>query len=296
MKGFSFSTNNRFLGWTLLIILAFIWGSSFILIKKGLLAFSPGEVGALRILFASVALTPLALVNLKKVRKHQWKLLLSVGFVGSFMPAFLFAIAQTHIDSAIAGVLNALTPLFVLIIGAVIYHQIIYRHMTTGLVIGFLGTALLIFSGTGGQFKNLNFYALLVVLATICYGINVNLIKYKIESLNAKTITSISIVMVGPIAAIYLFTGTDFISHLDHEMAVFSLLALVLLGVLGTAIALILFNKMIKITTPIFSSSVTYLIPIVALIWGLADGETLLWPQLAGMIFILSGVFIANKK
>jgi len=286
----------KLLGWFLLIILTFIWGSSFILIKKGLAVFSPGEVGALRILSAAIFLYPVAVANYKKVQKKQWKYLLIIGFVGSFFPAFLFAKAQTQLDSSIAGVLNALTPLFVLIIGALLFSQRIYRHQSAGLLVGFLGTAILVMSGKEGGFGSLNFYAFYVVLATIFYGMNINIIKYKIAGLNAVFITSISLAMVGPIAALYIFTSTEFVYKFQNtEGALASLSAILILGVMGTAIALIMFNKLVQITTPIFTSSVTYLIPIVAILWGVIDGETLLINHYFGIAVIMIGVFISNR-
>ncbi len=289
--------SNRFIGWVLLVVLALIWGSSFILIKKGLQVYGPGEVAGIRILAASFFLLPWAVSNLKKVNKENLKYLFFIGMAGSFIPAFLFAKAQTKIDSSLAGVLNALTPFFVLIIGAVFFRQLIYRRQSTGLTIGFLGTAVLVTAGSGGLMENINFYGLFVVLATVFYGINVNIIKFKLIGLRALTITSISLLIVLPFAATYLFGFTDFIYKLNNvEGAIFSLGVVVLLGVMGTAIALVLFNKLVQITTPIFTSSVTYLIPIFAVLWGFLDGEVLLFPHYGGMAIILVGVFITNRK
>lgn len=289
--------SNRFIGWVLLMVLALIWGSSFILIKKGLQVYGPGEVAGIRILAASFFLLPWAVTNLRKVNKGNLKYLFFIGMAGSFIPAFLFAKAQTKIDSSLAGVLNALTPFFVLIIGAVFFGQLIYRRQSIGLTIGFLGTAVLVTAGSGGLMENIDFYGLFVVLATVFYGINVNIIKFKLIGLRALTITSISLLIVLPFAATYLFGFTDFIYKLNNaEGAIFSLGVVVLLGVMGTAIALVLFNKLVQITTPIFTSSVTYLIPIFAVLWGYLDGEVLLFPHYSGMAIILVGVFITNRK
>lgn len=291
------SRDSRFFGWMLLIVLALIWGSSFILIKKGLQVYDPGEVAGIRILAASFFLLPWAVTNIKKVNKGNLKYLFFIGMAGSFIPAFLFAKAQTKIDSSLAGVLNALTPFFVLMIGAIYFGQLIYRRQSIGLTIGFIGTAVLVMAGSGGLVENINLYGLFVVLATIFYGINVNIIKFKLVGMRALTITSISLLIVLPFAAIYLFGFTDFMYKLiNAEGALFSLGLVVLLGVMGTAIALVLFNKLVQITTTIFTSSVTYLIPLVAVLWGFLDGEILLFAHYSGMAIIFVGVFIANRK
>ena len=284
------------IAWVLLIILAIIWGTSFILIKRSLVAFDAGEVGALRMLSAGIVLLPFALLNYKKIKGKNWGILFIVGFFGSFIPAFLFAKAETHLDSSLAGVLNALTPIFVLIVGAILFTQRFSKSQVTGIIIGFLGTIFLVFAGSSG-ITNINFYGLFVVLATICYGFNANIIKFNITGLNALTITSISLGMVMPIALAYTLFFTDVPHQVYTEpSARISLLYVSILGVLSTAVAMGIFNKLIQITTPIFSSSVTYLIPIVAVIWGLWDGEVLLLGHYLGMLGILTGVYIANRK
>ena len=235
------------------MVLALIWGSSFILIKRGLLVYDPGEVAGIRILAASIFLLPWALANLKKVNKWNLKYLFFIGMAGSFIPAFLFAKAQTKIDSSLAGVLNAITPFFVLMIGAIFFGQLIYRRQSLGLAIGFLGTVVLVMAGWEGL-VDINLYGLFVVLATFFYGINVNIIKFKLVGLRALTITSISLLIVLPFAAVYLLGFTDFVYKLNNaEGALFSFGVVVLLGVMGTAIALVLFNKLVQITTPIFT-------------------------------------------
>ena len=169
--------NPVILAWFLLIVLSFIWGSSFILMKKGLVVFSAGEVGAIRILSASIVLLPLSLPKVKKLKKKQWHILFISGLVGSFLPAFLFATAQTEIESSITGILNALTPLFVLILGVLFFDQSINIRGIIGIILGLLGTSFLIFSNQQGLFYKINLFALLIVLATFFYGTNLNIIK-----------------------------------------------------------------------------------------------------------------------
>lgn len=286
--------------WGFLIILALIWGSSFILIKRGLLVFSPGEVGALRIVAAGTVLLPLSLPRLKDLNKRQVKNLLAVGLLGSFIPAFLFAKAQTQLSSSLTGVFNAITPLFVVIIGALFFNARITKRNTLGLVIAFIGVVLLLLvkEGTGfADLSDINAYALFVLLACVCYGINLNIIKYRFVELKPVAITAISLLMVLPFALIYLFAFTQFSFKILHVPgAVTAAGYITLLGVMGTALALILFNIMVKVATPVFASSVTYLIPVVAIMWGLLDGEVLLFGHYLGIAAVILGVWVGNRK
>ncbi|WP_339693959.1 DMT family transporter [uncultured Roseivirga sp.] len=289
--------NTNVLAWTLLILLALIWGSSFILIKRGLAVFNAGEVGALRILAACMFLIPISIPKVRKLSFKHLKLLFIIGLVGSFIPAFLFAIGQTQLPSGVTGVLNALTPIFVLIMGVLFFKQEITRRKTFGLIIAFVGTAILLAAGSDGGLRGINFYALFIVLATICYGINLNVIKYYLADLKPLVITSVSLLFMGPLAGIYLLTLTDFsVTLATKEGALEAFGYVSLLGVMGTAIALILFNKLVQITNPLFTSTVTYLIPIVALIWGFWDNEALGLGQVIGMLAIFAGVYVTNKK
>ncbi|GAB2620138.1 DMT family transporter [Belliella aquatica] len=286
--------------WGFLFLLALIWGSSFILIKRGLEIFSPGEVGAFRIVAAGMILLPLSLPRLKTLNKRQVKNLIIVGFVGSFIPAFLFAKAQTQLSSSLTGVFNAMTPLFVVIIGALFFNARITRRNTIGLFIAFIGVVLLLIvkEGSGfGTFSDINSYAFFVLLACACYGVNLNIIKYRFVELKPIAITAISLLMVLPLGLIYLFAFTDFSFKLIHvEGAMEAAGYITILGVVGTALALILFNIMVKVATPVFASSVTYLIPIVAIVWGLFDGEVLLLGHYIGIIAVIFGVWVGNRR
>jgi len=280
----------------LLILLALIWGSSFILIKKGLLVFSAGEVGAIRIFSAALVLTPLSLPKLKSLNRRQWKWLFISGMVGSFGPAFLFAYAQTQLESGITGVLNALTPIFALLVGVLFFKGSLKLRDSLGIALGFAGTVVLIVAGSGGKLGNFNFYALFVILATFCYGLNLNIIKTQFNVLTPRMITSISLVLIAPLAGGYLFGASDFIHKMQYaDGAGMALLFICILGVIGTAFALILFNRLVKLTSPIFTSFVTYLIPIVAIIWGIWDGEILVIGHYIGIILIILGVAFANR-
>lgn len=291
------SDNSRFTSIFLLIILALIWGTSFILMKRGLVIFSADEVGALRVSAACLVLLPFAFTNLKALPKSQyWKPFLS-GMLGIFIPAFLFATAQTRMESSIAGVMNSLTPIFTLIIGIIVFNQKFKPLAVVGFLLSLGGTILLILSRSGGQLGGVNYFAFLIVIACICYGCNVNFLKFQLSGLSSMTITSLALLFIGPLAILYLLVFTDFTTNLAETPGAWAACGyIVLLGVMSTAVATLLFTRLIKISSPIFASSVTYLIPIVAVIWGVLDGEHLYSGHYIGMATIIGGVYLANRK
>lgn len=285
------------LPWALLIGLSLVWGSSFILIKKGLVVFSGGEVGAIRVMAACLFLLPIAIPRLGSINKRHWKLLFLCGLLGNFFPAFLFAIAETQLTSALTGILNALTPLFVLLVGLLFFKQNMAFNTGIGLTIGLAGTIYLVFTGSSDTLGSVNYYVVYVLLATLCYGINLNILKYYLHDLSAKEITSISLLLVGPIGIIYLFSATDFTMKLAmYDGAWEAFFYVVILGVVGTAIALLFFNRLVKITSPVFTSFVTYLIPIVAVAWGILNNEVVRASHYIGMVVIIAGIFIAGRQ
>lgn len=289
--------SNRGTAIFLLIILTLIWGTSFILIKQGLKVFAPDEVGALRVTAAGLFLLPFALVRIKELTKdNYWKLFLS-GMMGIFIPSFLFATAQTRMDSSVAGMLNTLTPIFTLLVGAIIFKQKFKNLAVVGILLGFVGAIVLMFARSGGELGAINVFALLIVIACVFYACNLNFIKYKITDLNALTITSISVLLISPLAIIYLLGFTEFTTKLGTIEGAWKACGFVmLLGVMSTAIATFLFNRLVKISTPIFASSVTYLMPIVAVGWGLLDHEVLGLGHFIGMAAVITGVYLANRK
>lgn len=280
----------------LLIALSLIWGTSFILMKRGLTVYSPGEVGSIRVVAASIFLLPFALVRLKELSGSQFAKLFASGLMGIFFPAFLFATAQTRLESSVSGILNSLTPICTLIIGIVLFKQPFKSRSLLGIIIGLVGTIILIFANYGGAVGGLNLFAFLVIIACIFYAMNLNFVKYKITELRALTITSVSILLISPLALVYLLGFTDFTTKVSQPDALPALGYIVLLGVMSTSVATILFNLLVKISNPLFTSSVTYIIPIVAVGWGLLDGEQLLPGHFIGMVAIIGGVYLANKK
>jgi drug/metabolite transporter (DMT)-like permease len=279
----------------ILLLLAFIWGSSFILMKIGLKSFSSEQAAGIRMLLASLVLLPYSLKNLKFLRKKDVKSLLIAGFIGSFIPAFLFTKAQTQIDSALAGMLNSLTPIFTLLIG-ILFHKTKFKWLQlAGLVLGLIGAIGLISSGKNIGLENVNSYTLLIVLATLFYGININEIKTKLSHLSGVQITSLSFFFTGPAAFIYLAT-TDFSPVLESANWPIHLLALAALGIIGTAIAMLLMNSLIRHSSAVYASSVTYIIPVFAILWGVLDNESIKALHIVCMSLILLGVYLTNRK
>lgn len=287
--------SKRWFQLTILMILAFVWGSSFILMKIGMKSFSSEQAAALRILLASLVLLPIALKQIKVLKRKDLKTLLIVGFIGSFFPAFLFMKAETQIDSALAGMLNSLTPVFTLIVG-LLFHRTPFRWMqTVGLSVGLAGAIGLILAGDGFHLGTVNSYALYIVLATFFYAISMNQIKSNLPHLTGVQVTSFSFLFIGPVALIYLLT-TDFAPALANPAWPLHLLALAALGILGSAAAMLLMNSLIRYSSAVGASSVTYIIPIFAIMWGLLYGEKVTFLHLICMSFILAGVYMINWK
>lgn len=283
------------LAWLLLALLGLTWGSSYILIKKGLIAFNPQQVAGLRISLSAIAFLPVFLWKLKEMDWSKWKDLATVGLAGSFIPAFLFATAQTKLSSSITGVLSTLTPLFTLVTGFLLFKMATSKSKILGVVLGLTGASiLLLYDRSTEEVGNL-MYGLLVVIAAFLYGYVNNLIKYKLQNISSVLISAASFVFVSIPAFILLF-ASGFISVLEtHEHGWASFGYITILSLAGTVMATLFFFKLIRLTHPIFASMVSYVIPMIALMWGFLDGETIVLIQIAGMILILVGVYVSRK-
>ena len=283
------------LKWVYLLVLSLVWGSSFILIKRGLVGLSAVQVGAFRIIFAALFLLIFGFKSLKKISRSQWKFVALTSFFGTFIPAFLFAIAETQVDSSIVAIMNSLTPLNTLVLGAGLFGIQFRKRQVWGVLIGLIGCLLLVLSGASAHPEQNYYYVGLVVIATICYATNVNLIKRYLPDLNSVSITTGNFAVLLVPALIILGT-TDISQRLSFAETQDSILFVMILGVLGTGIANVLFFKLIQISSPVFATSVTYLIPIVAFFWGLLDNEMLTPIQFFGAFIILIGVYLSAKK
>jgi drug/metabolite transporter (DMT)-like permease len=291
--------------WLLLIFLAVIWGSSFILIKYGLFYVNPeGEkvptfngfqLGALRIFIASIVLLPFLFKHLKREYLKKWKPLLVVGLCGNGIPAFLFGLAEESLDSGLVGMMNSFTAVFTLIIGMAIFRLRPKWFNMLGVSIATVGAVILGIAGYNGSLGS--FWGIaFVIVATLMYAISLNTIKYKLSDIPSIAITSISFLFIGPLSGVLALGLGSADVAIHSNGGGFSLLMICILSLVGTAFAVIVFNYVIKSSSALFASSVTYLIPIVALFWGLADGEELSSLHLLGMAIIISGVYLVNKR
>jgi len=275
--------------WLVLGILSLIWGTSYILMKKGLESFSSMQVGSLRITITFLCLLPIALRNLKYLTRTNILSLLLIGLFGSVIPAFLFPLAETRISSSLAGMLNSLSPVFTLVLGVAFYERKAIKTQIGGIVLGLIGAAGLLYSGS----LTFNLYGLLVVLATIMYGLSSNEVS-KVKGINGFKITALSFFVSSPPAIIYLFFS-DFSIPLKTENWIRNLCFIGILAILGSATALAIFYVLIRDTSPVFGSMVTYLIPIIATLWGFADNEHFSSSMIISVVFIFAGVFIINR-
>lgn len=281
--------------WVYLIVLSLIWGSSFILIKKALIGLTPIQLGALRIIFAGIFLLLIGSKSLKKIKKHHWKWVLYSALLGTFFPAFLFAYAIKGIDSSIASILNSITPFNALWVGLVFFGFLFKPKQFIGILVGLLGTVILIYQGADMNPNQNYWYALLPVISSIGYAFNVNIIKKHLQDLDPLAITTGNfITIIIPAILVLAFSGFFNTFQLNSESKS-SLFYIFVLAIMGTSLAKIMFNKLIHISSPVFSTSVTYLIPIVAVIWGILDGENLSVIQLFAGVIILLGVWLVNK-
>lgn len=286
----------KFFNWLLFLILCLVWGSSFILMKEGLKQLSAYEVAAMRMLSAGIVLLPFATGSFKRMQRKDLGLLILSGMLGSFIPAILFCVAETKIDSALAGMLNALTPLFVITIGALFFKSGIIWKKFIGVLVGFAGMLLLFLAQKKDSGNSDVFLASLIVLATLCYGLNVNLTNRFLKHVPSLDIAAIAFVsLIIPSAAVLFISG--FAEHSFSDASVLTAVtASAVLGIFGTAVATILFYMLMKRAGPLFSSTVTYGIPFVAIGWGLLAGETIGQLEIIGLTIILSGVYITNTN
>lgn len=282
--------------WILFLLLSFIWGSSFILMKTGMVSLTAWQVASLRIFISGLVLLPMAMKNFRKIPSSKLFLVFLSGALGSLFPAYLFCLAEQRIDSALAGALNAMTPVFTLISGILFFGLVAERRKITGILIACSGTLFLYLSKYGFN-SNMEFgYLIFILMATLCYGINVNLVQRYLKGMNSIDIVSVALGLCAvPALILLVFTGffnMDFTNGPLMKSVGYSLI----LGALGTSAASILFYRLIKQAGPVFASTVTYGIPFVALGWGFVYGENIVWLQILGLIVILAGVYLANTN
>jgi len=282
--------------WVLLLVLSLVWGSSFILMKRGLDAFSFEQVASLRLFIAFIFVAWIGRKFYRNIPTDKLWALFLTGLVGSAIPAFLFTKSETYLASGVVGILNVLTPLFTLFIGVFFYNLKVKRANYIGIAIGVVGTIYLLFPDIQELNDKVLIYSLMVIIATACYGWSANIIKAHLQNLNALQITTLALTFVGPWAGIYLFSGNFIEIMQSHPKAWASLGYTTILAIIGSALSVIAFNKLIKMTGALFATSCTYIISIVAILWGIIDNETITSRHIIGFTIIIAGVYLVNKR
>ena len=283
--------------WFFLFILAITWGSSFILIKKGLQGLSPLQLGSLRTVISALFIFTIGFKSLKTIQSHQCKWIVITGFLGTFSPSFLFAFAETEVDSGVVSILNSLVPLNTILIGLAVFKITSTKTQVFGVILGFIGASMLIFNNMELHPDQNYLYAGFVVLATVMYASSVNIIKRYLQDVKPIAIaTGNFVAIVIPAVLVLSFSNFFTIQTFENDAIYRSIGCVAILSLFGTVMAKIIFNTLIQISSPVFASSVTYLMPVVALLWGLLDGEVFGLNQGLASLLIVSGIYLANKK
>ncbi len=287
--------NNKFISWILFILLCFIWGSSFILMKISKEGLTAPQIAGLRIFSASLVFMPFAVLYFRKLPKKKIGLIFLIGLTGNLIPAFLFATAILKLDSSLVGILNSLTPLCVVILGILFFRDRIKTQQLAGVLVGFGGLCILTFAHKEISLDNLG-YSFLVLLATISYGLNVNIVSHHLKEVNSLHAVSVSLALLALPTGLILWQQDFFQLDFTDATIRWSVIASVLLGIVGSSIATLLFYVLVQRAGALFASLVAYGIPFVAIGWGLVFNEKLTWLQVIALAIILSGVYLANRN
>ena len=282
--------------WFYLAILSLIWGSSFILIKKGLVGLSSFQLASLRIIFAAIVIFIYSYNSLVKIPKKSWKWILITAYTGTFFPVYLISYGQTEIESGLASIITTITPINTLIVGIIFFGLVHTKKQLLGLLIGLIGAILLIYEASEADINVNIYYSFFIYMTTVGYAASVNLIKNYLTDISPEAVTAGIFISISPPALLVLFLS-DFSSLNFEDIEVLnSIIFVFILGVFGSAIAQTLFNKFVKIASPLFAAAVTYTMPIIAIFWAILDGETLTIMQFFATAIILIGVYMVNKK
>ena len=288
------SENNK--RWLYLAVLSIIWGSSFILIKKGLVGLTPFQLASLRMIFAATAIAIYSFNSLKKIPKKSWKWIIITAYFGTFFPVYLISYGQTEIESGLASIITTVTPINTLIIGIIFFSLTFTTKQLLGLFVGLVGSILLLYEAKETNSDTNIFYSFFVFMTTVGYAASVNLIKKYLTEIPTEAVTAGIFLSISPPALLVLiFSDFGSLDFYDSKVTT-SILFVFILGVYSSALAQTLFNKFVKIASPLFASAVTYTMPIVAIFWALLDGEVLTIMQYFAAAIILIGVYMVNKK
>ncbi|MET0394086.1 MAG: DMT family transporter [Chitinophagaceae bacterium] len=286
--------SNRFISWSIFVLLCLIWGSSFILMKVGKEGLTAVQVAGVRIFSASAVLLPFAIYYISRLPRQKIPVIILTGVTGNLIPAFLFATAVLKMDSSLVGILNSLTPICVVVLGVSFFRDRIGAKKITGVLVGFAGLCLLTFTQEDVSLDNLG-YAGLVIIATLSYGLNVNMVGHYLKGVHPVQAAAVSLAFLFVPTLLILWWDGFFEVDFSASMVRWSILASVLLGLMGSAVATALFYILVQKAGTLFASLVTYGIPFVALIWGLVYGEAVTWIEMGCLAIILAGVYLANR-
>lgn len=282
--------------WFYLAILSLIWGSSFILIKKGLVGLNSVQLASLRMIFAASVIYIYSYNSIKKIPKKSWKWIVITAYLGTFFPVYLISYGQTEIESGLASIITTVTPINTLIIGIIFFSLTFSIKQLLGLFIGLVGAVLLLYEASETNLNSNIYFSFFIYLTTVGYAASVNLIKKYLTNIPPEAVTAGIFLSISPPAIIVLYFS-DFIDlNFQDPLILKSIFFVLVLGVFGSAIAQTLFNKFVKIASPIFASAVTYTMPVVAIFWALIDGEILSIMQFFATAIILIGVYLVNKR
>ena len=279
--------------WICYALLCIVWGSSFIMIKKGVSAFSPLQLAVLRMVSVLPIFGLLVIQSLKKIPKNKLIVAGIVGLISTFIPSILFGLAQKEVNSALAGILNATTPMFTIALGASFFQDRLKAKQIIGLILGFISVLVLILLRSEGPIET-NIFSLFIILATLGYGLNINIVRHHLKDLRPIDVTTVALFISGSVAVFFFIADFQQYTRIsrDHPGSFFAILTL---GILGTALAQYLQNLLVKSTSAIFASSTTYVIPIIAIGWGLVDGEQIHWATFIAVIGIFLSIFLLRK-
>jgi len=279
-------TNNKFF---LLFFSGFLWGGSFIFMKKSLELFSFYEVAILRLIIAGLILIPFSLEGLKKLSYKDKLYLMIPTFFGNGIPAFLFTYSQQFINSNDAAIINSLTPIFTVLISLIIFKVKESFYTFIGVILGFIGTFLLSYKNSNNSTGNIFPYVLLII-ATLMYGFNTNFIKHKCAHINSNYIASL------PYSFFIIFFPVLFYENIYTKFFTTHFLYVLYLSFFCTSLPIILYYKLLKLVSATFASYVTYIIPFFAFLWGLFFNENLTIVHFISLVLVLSGVYLSSLK
>lgn len=282
--------------WFYLAILSLIWGSSFILIKKGLVGLNSVQLASLRMIFAASIIYIYSYNSIKKIPKKSWKWIVITAYLGTFFPVYLISYGQTEIESGLASIITTVTPINTLIIGVIFFSLTFSIKQLLGLFIGLVGAVLLLYEASETNLNSNIYFSFFIYLTTVGYAASVNLIKKYLTNIPPEAVTAGIFLSISPPAIIVLYFSDFTDLNFQDPLILKSIFFVLVLGVFGSAIAQTLFNKFVKISSPIFASAVTYTMPVVAIFWALIDGEILSIMQFFATAIILIGVYLVNKR